>query len=116
MTLSSIWVSHFKTMQEIGMIKFQRAVVPEDAINLKIQTINAADASQKLACVAIYARFLKRDGTHPCHLIFSRSKLIPDGLSQPRVESFAATMNAHTGEIVRRVTSRKSQWKDETYR
>ena len=52
--------------------------------------------------MAIYARYLKRDGTHSCQLIFSRSKLIPDGLSQPRAELFAATVNAHTGETVRR--------------
>ena len=97
------WVSHLKMMQEIGKIKFHRAMmVPEDAINLDIQTIDAADASQKLACVAISTKFLKKDGTHSCQLIFSRSKLIPDGLSQPRAELFAATMNAHTGEIVRR--------------
>ena len=50
-------------MQEINRIKFQRTVVLEDAINLDIQTFDAADASQKLACVAIYARFFKRDGT-----------------------------------------------------
>ena len=79
-------------MKEIGKIKFQRAVVPEDAINLEIQTSDAADASQKLACVAIHARFLKKDVTHSCQLMFSRSKLIPDGMSQPRVELFAATM------------------------
>ena len=80
--LRPIWASHFKTMQEIGKIRFQRAVVPEDAITLDIQRIDAADASQKLACVTIYARFLKRDGTHSCQLIFSRLKLIPDGLSR----------------------------------
>ena len=51
--LRPIWVSQFEMMQEISKIKFQRAVVPEDAINLDIQTIDAADASQKLACVAI---------------------------------------------------------------
>ena len=28
--------------------------------------------------------------------------MIPDGLSQPTAELFAATMNAYTGEIVRR--------------
>ena len=93
--LRPMWVSHFKMMQEIGKIKFLQAVVPEDAINLDIQTIYAADASQKLACVAIYARFLKRDGTHSCQFIFSRSKLMPDGLSQPRAELFASTMNEH---------------------
>ena len=99
--LRPIWVSHFKMMQEIDKIIFQRAVVPEDTINLDIETINAADASQKLACVVIYAKFLKKDGTQSCQLIFSRSKLMPDGLSQPRAKLFAAAMNAHTGEIVR---------------
>ena len=34
--------------------------------------------------------------------MFSHSKTIPDGLTQPRAELFAATMNTHTGEIVRR--------------
>ena len=97
-----MWVSHFKMMQEIGKIKFQRAVVLEDIISLDIQAINAADASQKLACVAIYTRCLKRYGTHSYQLIFCRSKLIPDGLSQPRAELFAATMNVNTGEILKR--------------
>ena len=100
--LRPIWVFHFEMMREIGKIKFQGAVVQEDPINLDIQIIDVADASQKLACVTIYARFLKRDSTHLCQLIFSRSKLIPDGLSQPTAELFAATMNAYTGEIVRR--------------
>ena len=50
--------------------------------------------------MAIYVKFFKKDGTHSCHLILSRSKLIPDGLSQLRAELFAATMNADTGEIV----------------
>ena len=48
-------------MQKNGQTKFQRAVVPEDIINLDIQTIDAADASQKLACVAICTKFLRRD-------------------------------------------------------
>ena len=100
--LKPIWNSHFEMMQEIGKVKFRRAVVPEDAVNLNINTIDAADASKKLACTAIYARFLKKDGTYSCQLVFSRSKIIPDGLTQPRAELFAATMNTHTGEIVRR--------------
>ena len=51
--LRSMWVSHFEMMQEIDNLRFQRAVVPEDAVNLDINTIDAADASNKLACVAI---------------------------------------------------------------
>ena len=100
--LRSIWISHFEMMQEIGKIRFKRAIVPEDAASLNINTIDFADASNKVACAAIYARFLKKDGTFSCQLVFSRSKIIPDGLSQPRAELFAATINVHTGEIVRR--------------
>ena len=62
--LRPIWKSHFEVMQEISRIKFQKAVIPEDAINLDIKTVHAVDASQKLTCVAIYARVFKRYGTH----------------------------------------------------
>ena len=83
-------------------IKFNRAVVSDDAISLDINTIDTGDASHHLACAAIYARFKRKSGNCSCQLIFSRSKLIPQGMSQPRAELFAATLNAHTGEIVKR--------------
>ena len=51
--LRPVWNSHFEMMQEIGNLKFKRAIVPEDAVNLDINTIDAADASSKVACVAI---------------------------------------------------------------
>ena len=89
-------------MQEIGNLRFQRAVVPEDALNLEINTVDAADASNKVASIAIYARVLKRNGTYSCQLVFSRSKVVPDGLSQPIAELLTATLNAHAGEIVKR--------------
>ena len=100
--LKSVWVSHFKIMQEIGNLRLQRAVVPEDAVNLAINTIDAPDVSNKMVCVAIYARFLRGNSTYSCQLVFFRSKVIPDGLTQPRAELLAATLNTHTGEIVKR--------------
>ena len=60
------------------------------------------NASSKVAFVALYARFLWKNGTYSCQLVFSRPKLVPNGLSQPRAELFAATMNAHIGEVVKR--------------
>ena len=95
-----MWVLHFEMMQEIGNLRFQRVVVPEDAVNLDINTIDAEDASNKMACVAINARFLRRNGTY-CQLVFSRSEVVPDGLSQPRAELLAATLNAHICETVK---------------
>ena len=81
-------------MQEICNLRFQKVVVPEDAMNLDINTIDAADTSYKMACVIIYARFLKRNGTYSCQLVFSRSKVV--------LELLAATVNTHTSEIVKK--------------
>ena len=89
-------------MQEIKNIKFNRAIIPKDAISLNINTVDTGDASKNIACVAIYARCERSNGDFLCQLIFSRSKLVPDSMSQPRAELFAAVLNAHTGEVVKR--------------
>ena len=46
-------------MSEMGKVKFNRAKIPEDAVSLDIETIDTADASQALACAAIYSRHLE---------------------------------------------------------
>ena len=100
--LRHIWVSHFEMIKELPSLHFRRAIIPEDAADLNIETIDCGDASKAIVCVAIYARFLRKCGSYSCQLIFSRSKLVPDGMSIPRAELFAANVNAHTGEVVRR--------------
>ena len=89
-------------LQAIGKIKYKRAVVPVDAKHLEIHTSDTGDASSRLIGGAIYARFEKKDSTFSCQLVFSRSKVVPEGLSIPRAELMAANLNAATGHIVRR--------------
>ena len=104
--LLNIWNNHFDMINEISKIHFKRAVIPSDAVNLQMTTVDFADASKKLVCVAIYARFLRKCGNYSCQLIFARSKLVPEGMTIPRTELLAANMNAHTGEVVRRALSK----------
>ena len=52
------WESNFEMMKEIGNLRFKRAVIPEDAVNLEVNTLDFGDASHSMVCVAIYARFL----------------------------------------------------------
>ena len=99
--LKALWVSNFEMIRDLGNIRYQRAVIPENALSLDIETIDAGDAGQKLACVAIYARYKLRSGDYSCQLLFSRSKLVPDGMSQPRAELLAATLNATSGHVVK---------------
>ena len=95
------WISNFETIRAIGDIKFRRAIVPADAVNLEIDTIDTADASQSLACSVIYARFKRKNGEYSCQNIFARSKLLPEGTTVPRAELIAAQLNATTGHVVK---------------
>ena len=100
--LRQMWESNFEMMKEIGNLRFKRAVIPEDAVNLEINTLDFGDASDSMACVSIYVRFLRRNGSYSCQLILSRTRVIPKGFTQPRGELYAGLINTHTGEIVRR--------------
>ena len=99
--LKDIWMSHFQMIKELKSVRFNRAVIPEDAISMDVNTIDVGDASKRIACSAIYVRFKRKCGDYSCQLIFSRSKIIKN-LSQPRAELFAALLNTHTAEVVRR--------------
>ena len=107
-----IWVRNFEVIDELRNLTFYRAVVPADAANLDIDTIETADAGDQLVCAAIYARFLRRDGTYSCQLILARTKVVHE-LTTPRAELEAALLNASTGHIVRLSLSDrlKRSWK-----
>ncbi|XP_066921703.1 uncharacterized protein [Clytia hemisphaerica] len=105
--IRTIWLDHFDMMNEIKQIKYQRAVVPEDAASLDIQTLDFGDASKSLICVAIYVRFKKKDGSFSCQFIFGRSKLISDEYTQTRAELYAAMINAHSGHTIKQALKDK---------
>ena len=56
--LKPVWKSNFEMISELKNFKFKRAIVPEDAMSVEIETIDTSDASQSIACIAIYARLL----------------------------------------------------------
>ena len=62
----------------MGDIRFHRALVPEDAAHLDIETIEVADAGKDLLCTAVYARVKRRIGEYSCQLVFARTKVIRD--------------------------------------
>ena len=60
------WKSNFETISKLGEITLKRAIVPEDAVNLDMETIEMSDSSLSLACSAIYARVTRRNGSYSC--------------------------------------------------
>ena len=108
-SLRAIWESRFKMIQEIKNVRFKRAIVPSDAVNLNIDTIDFGDASKSLLCVAIYARFRGKTGEYSCQLVLSRTRIIPSSMSMPRAELYAALINSHSEEIVKRAFYKNHQ-------
>ena len=100
--LKAVWIQNFQEMNKVKEIKFNRAVVPIDAVNLDIETIDFGDASRVLICAAIYARFKLKNGGYSCQLVFSKSKVVPDNTTMPRAELSAAVLNARIGFVVQR--------------
>ena len=49
--LRQIWLSNFQMMKEIGNIRFKRAIIPEDAMDMDVELLEFGDASQHLICV-----------------------------------------------------------------
>ncbi|XP_066913063.1 uncharacterized protein [Clytia hemisphaerica] len=101
-TLRQMWLDNFKMMKDLGEVRFKRAIVPEDALNTDIHTLDFGDSSKSLICTCIYARFQRKNGSFSCQLVFARTRTVPKGLSLPRAELLAALINTHTGEVVRR--------------
>ncbi|XP_066928094.1 uncharacterized protein [Clytia hemisphaerica] len=99
--LRQVWLNHFETMQEIGSIRFKRSIVPKDAVDMQIETLDFGDASQSLVCVSIYAQFRLKDGPYSCQLVFSRTRTVQK-TSLPRAELYAELLNVYTSEIVKR--------------
>ena len=90
---NTIWVQNFETILELRHVTFNRDIVPYNAKHLDICTLDTADASNQLICIAIYVRFILSDGGQSCQLVFARTKLVPKDMSVPRAELLATTLN-----------------------
>ena len=49
-------------MNKFKTLTLKGAIVPDDAVNLDIQTLEFGDASKEMACTAVYAKFQRKNG------------------------------------------------------
>ena len=68
--LKNVWCENFDVLKELGTLKFQRAVIPQDAVSLDVELICSADAGEDLICASVHARYRLCNGKHSCQLIF----------------------------------------------
>ena len=100
--LRGLWKTNFELIRYLSNIRFARTVIHIDAKDISIETLETADASNNVICAALYARVERIGGTFSCQLVLSRSKLLPNDITVPRGELYAAWLNSTTGFVVRR--------------
>jgi len=93
--LLPMWIGpegNFAMIQDVRDLKWRRAVVPKDAVEMKVRLINIHDASKKVGIMGIYAGFKLHSGKWSCQRIFSRSTLTR--LTVPRNELLSSLLGA----------------------
>ena len=106
------WVSNLETMQQLKKIRFQRAIIPKDAVNTDIELLVSVDASKDIAVAAVHARIERVGGGYHTQLMVAKSKLVSTS-TIPRAELKGAVMGAVLGHVVK--SNLGSQHKSTTF-
>ena len=93
------WVTNMCWLNQASQIKIPRSVTHPQGSG-KVQLLVCADASQYLACAAVYVRQQIEGNQYSCKLLTAKNKLASKK-SIPKAEMFACTMAASLGHTVR---------------
>ena len=101
--LRSKWVHQFILWEKLRGLKFDRAVMPEDAVDSKLRLICMADASDKLIVQGCWAGFKRQSGAWSCQHILSRTLLADKNSTIPKMELQSLANGSNMCWIVRKV-------------
>ena len=73
-------------LEKLRGMKFQRAIMPEGAVSMKMNLIIAVDVSEKSVKMAgAWGRFRLKAGLFPCQLVLGRSLLADKDSTIPKL-------------------------------
>ena len=101
--LQTHWLSRFQQFLEIPNMETARCVIPKDAVDPgKIRLICLSDAAESAGGCAIYAGFLRQNGSYSCKLLTSRSKLLNQKIPRNELEGIKlmAETTAHVKDAL----------------
>ena len=94
------WVKNLEQIRRLDEIKVPRNVGDSKDEETSFEMIVCVDASETLACAAVYARTEPEPGRYDCNLLLAKSKLA-NMCTIPKGEMRAATLGAGLADIVR---------------
>ena len=94
------WVKNLEQIRQISEISVPRNVGVRRDGEFCFEMVVCVDASENLACAAVYARTMLEPGRYDCNLIMAKSKL-SNKCTIPKGEMRAATLGAGLANIIR---------------
>ena len=98
--LIPVWVNNLEQVRQLDQISVPRNVGVQKDGEYGFEMIVCVDASETIACAAVYARTEPEPGIYDCNLILAKSKLATK-CTIPKGEMRAATLGANLAHIVR---------------
>ena len=80
------WLGQFLLWEKLRGLQFERAVMPEDALDCSMRLIVNVDASNKMIVQGCWAGFKKKSGNWSCQQILSRTLLAGKNSTIPKLE------------------------------
>ena len=94
------WVANFWLLEKLKGLKFNRAVMPADAINNKMRLLTGVDAAQSVLIMGCWAGFQLKDGSWSNQLLIGRS-LLSKNESIPKSELDSLCAGSNMAWVVR---------------
>ena len=101
--LRSKWVSQFILWEKLRGLRFDRAVMPQDAIDSKMRLICLVDASDKIVVQGCWGGFRRRSGEWSCQHILSRTLLADKNSTIPKMELQSLTNGGNMCWLIRKL-------------
>ena len=79
------WVENLWKLHKMQGMKFNRAIIPSDAVDTKLELFVCVDAAE-VKIAGIWGRFLRRNGTYSCQHIIGRALLAASESTIPKQE------------------------------
>ena len=88
------WVENFLLFEKLRGLKFQRAVMPLDAIDTKMRLLTGVDAAKHVLMMGCWGGFMLKDGSWSNKLLLGRSLLAKsDSIPKDELEALCGGSN-----------------------
>ena len=99
------WLKQFLLWEKLRGLKFNRAVMPEDAVDSKMRLILCCDFAQKMQVVGCWGGFRRKSGEWSCQHLLSRNLLAEKNQTIPKGELQSLTNASNMAWLLRKLLS-----------